>query len=144
MFTATMDGKTIATVEISLNDYSILQCRDFANDICKYTEQIADIINANQKMIAERTESQRVSASQNNDESNTAQAIIINPRIAVRLQNLIAIFLLLKISVATDGYGVINILLDNSIQHEVQKQVIAPQAFFQVVLLLLSYLYHLR
>ena len=54
VFTATMDGKTIATVEISLNDYSILQCRAFANDICKYTEQIANIINANKKMIAER------------------------------------------------------------------------------------------
>ena len=54
VFTATMDGKTIATVEISLNDYSILQCRAFANDICKYTEQIANIINANKTLIAER------------------------------------------------------------------------------------------
>ena len=52
--TATMGGKTIATVEISLKDYSILQCRAFANDICKYTEQITNIINANKKMIAER------------------------------------------------------------------------------------------
>jgi len=62
VFTATMKGKTIATVEISLNDFSILQCRAFANDVCKYTEQIAGIINANKKMIAERTESRRVSA----------------------------------------------------------------------------------
>ncbi len=54
VFTATMNGKTIATVEISLNDFSILQCRAFANDVCKYTEQIAGIINANKKMIAER------------------------------------------------------------------------------------------
>lgn len=54
MFTATMGGKTIATVEISLNDYSILQCRTFANDISKYTEQIANIINANKKMITDR------------------------------------------------------------------------------------------
>ena len=54
VFTATMGGKTIATVEISLNDYSILQCRAFANDICKYTEEIADIINANKKLIADR------------------------------------------------------------------------------------------
>ena len=54
VLTATMGGKTIATVEISLKDYSILQCRAFANDICKYTEQIANIINANKKMIAER------------------------------------------------------------------------------------------
>ncbi|MDE6521876.1 MAG: PcfJ domain-containing protein [Muribaculaceae bacterium] len=54
VFTATMGGKTIATVEISLNDYSILQCRAFANDICKYAEEIADIINANKKLIADR------------------------------------------------------------------------------------------
>lgn len=53
VFTGTMQGKTIATVEISLNDFSILQCRSFANDVCKYTEQIAGIINANKKMIAE-------------------------------------------------------------------------------------------
>ena len=54
VFTATMDGKTIATVEISLKDYSIIQCRAFANEICEYAEQIADIINANKKMIAMR------------------------------------------------------------------------------------------
>ena len=49
-----MEGKTIATVEISLNDFSILQCRAFANGVCQYAEQIAGIINANKKMIAER------------------------------------------------------------------------------------------
>ena len=54
VFTATMGGKTIATVEISLKDYSIIQCRAFANQVCEYTEQIAGIINANKKMIAER------------------------------------------------------------------------------------------
>lgn len=54
VFTATMGGKTIATVEISLDDYHIIQCRAFANDICKYTEQIANIINTNKKMIADR------------------------------------------------------------------------------------------
>ena len=54
VFTATMGGKTIATVEISLKDYSILQCRAFANGICEYTEQIAGIINDNKALIAER------------------------------------------------------------------------------------------
>ena len=44
----------IATIEISLDDYHIIQCRAFANGICEYTEQIAGIINANKKMIAER------------------------------------------------------------------------------------------
>ena len=36
VFTATMGSKTIATVEISLNDYSILQCRAFANKVRIY------------------------------------------------------------------------------------------------------------
>ena len=62
VFTATMGGRTIATVEISLKDFSIIQCRAFANGVCEYAEQIAGIINANKKMIAERTESRRVSA----------------------------------------------------------------------------------
>ncbi|WP_280120705.1 hypothetical protein [Sangeribacter muris] len=52
---AIADGcTTIATVEISLKDYSIVQCRAFANKVCEYTEQIAGIIKANKKMIAER------------------------------------------------------------------------------------------
>ena len=54
VFTATMGGRTIATVEISLKDFSIIQCRAFANGVCEYAEQIASIINANKKMIAER------------------------------------------------------------------------------------------
>ena len=62
VFTATMGGRTIATVEISLKDFSIIQCRAFANGVCEYAEQIAGIINANKKLIAERTESRRVSA----------------------------------------------------------------------------------
>jgi len=33
-----------------------------ANGVCEYAEQIAGIINANKKMIVERTESRRVSA----------------------------------------------------------------------------------
>ena len=52
--TAYIGNKQIATIEISLDDYHIIQCRAFANGICEYTEQIADIINANKKMIAER------------------------------------------------------------------------------------------
>ena len=54
VFTATMGGKTIATVEISLNDYSILQCRAFANGVCEYTDRIKAIIEANTAKIAER------------------------------------------------------------------------------------------
>lgn len=52
--TAYIGDKQIATVEISLDDYHIIQCRAFANGICEYTEQIAGIINANKMMIAER------------------------------------------------------------------------------------------
>ena len=52
--TAYIGNKQRATIEISLDDYHIIQCRAFANGICEYTEQIAGIINANKKMIAER------------------------------------------------------------------------------------------
>ncbi len=52
--TAYIGDKQIATIEISLDNYQILQCRAFANGICEYTEQIAGIINANKKMISER------------------------------------------------------------------------------------------
>lgn len=52
--TAYIGNKQIATIEISLDDCHIIQCRAFANGICEYTEQIAGIINANKKMIAER------------------------------------------------------------------------------------------
>lgn len=52
--TAYIGNKQIATIEISLDDYHIIQCRAFANKVCEYAEQIADIINANKKMIAER------------------------------------------------------------------------------------------
>lgn len=52
--TAYIGDKQIATIEISLDDYHIIQCRAFANGICEYTEQIEGIINANKKMIAER------------------------------------------------------------------------------------------
>lgn len=52
--TAYIGNKQIATLEISLDDCHIIQCRAFANGICEYTEQIACIINANKKLIAER------------------------------------------------------------------------------------------
>ena len=52
--TAYIGNKQIATIEISLDDFHIIQCRAFANQVCEYAEQIADIINANKKMIAER------------------------------------------------------------------------------------------
>ncbi|MEZ3591300.1 MAG: PcfJ domain-containing protein [Muribaculaceae bacterium] len=52
--TAYIGNKQIATIEISLKDFSILQCRSFANGICEYTKQIERIINSNKKMIAER------------------------------------------------------------------------------------------
>lgn len=54
VFTAKIKGQTIATIEISLSDYSIIQCRAFANKVCKYQDRITKIISDNTKMIAER------------------------------------------------------------------------------------------
>lgn len=44
----------VATIEISLSDYSILQCRGYANGSCGYSKQIADIISNNTALIEER------------------------------------------------------------------------------------------
>ena len=54
VLTATIKGQTIATIEISLSDYSIIQCRAFANKVCKYQDRIDKIIRDNTKMLAER------------------------------------------------------------------------------------------
>lgn len=54
VLTAKIGNKTIATIEISLQDCSILQCRAFANGISEYQDRIAKIISDNIKMIAER------------------------------------------------------------------------------------------
>lgn len=45
--------KQVATIEIALSDCSIIQCRGYANGICEYSKQIADIIKANTFLIEE-------------------------------------------------------------------------------------------
>ncbi|MCM1139438.1 MAG: PcfJ domain-containing protein [Muribaculum sp.] len=54
VLTAVKDNKIVGVVEISLDDYSILQCRAFANGTCEYTDRIKAIIEANTAKIAER------------------------------------------------------------------------------------------
>lgn len=54
VFVAVISNKVVATVEISLEDYSIIQCRAFANGVCEYQDRIAKIISDNTKLIAER------------------------------------------------------------------------------------------
>lgn len=54
VFVAVISNKIVATIEISLEDYSILQCRAFANGVSEYQDRIAKIISDNTKMIAER------------------------------------------------------------------------------------------
>lgn len=54
VLSAYIGRKQIATVEISLSDYRVIQCRSFANGICEYQDRIAEIINANTSLIAER------------------------------------------------------------------------------------------
>ncbi|MCM1139243.1 MAG: PcfJ domain-containing protein, partial [Muribaculum sp.] len=54
VLTAVKSNKIVGVVEISLEDYSILQCRAFANGICEYQDRIAKIISDNTKQIDER------------------------------------------------------------------------------------------
>lgn len=51
---AIINGKQIATIEISTEDFQILQCRAFANGVSEYHDRIARIISDNIKLIAER------------------------------------------------------------------------------------------
>lgn len=51
---AYIGDKQVATVEISLSDFSVLQCRAFVNGVYEYSNQIASIIATNTAIIAER------------------------------------------------------------------------------------------
>jgi len=51
---AVKDSKIVGVVEMSLDDYSIMQCRGFANCACGYSERIAGIISNNTSLIEER------------------------------------------------------------------------------------------
>ena len=54
VFVAVISNRVVATIEVSLENYAILQCRAFANGVCEYQNRIAKIISDNIKMIAER------------------------------------------------------------------------------------------
>lgn len=54
VFVAVISDKVVATIEVSLKDYAILQCRAFANGVSEYQDRIAKIIGDNTKLIAER------------------------------------------------------------------------------------------
>lgn len=54
VFVAVISGKVVATVEISLEDYSIIQCRAFANGVSEYQGRITEIINKNTNLIEKR------------------------------------------------------------------------------------------
>lgn len=54
VLTAYIGREQIATIEISLKDFSIIQCRAFANGVCKYTDRIAKIISDNTALITKR------------------------------------------------------------------------------------------
>lgn len=54
VFVAVISNKVVATIEVSLENYAILQCRAFANGVSEYQDRIAKIISKNTKLIAER------------------------------------------------------------------------------------------
>ena len=51
VFVAVISNKVVATVEISLEDYSIVQCRAFANGVSEYQDRITEIISKNTNLI---------------------------------------------------------------------------------------------
>ena len=54
VFVAVISNRVVATIEVSLENYAILQCRAFANGVCEYTDRIAKLISDNTDLLKER------------------------------------------------------------------------------------------
>lgn len=53
-FSARINGRRIATVEISLKNLKVIQCRAACNKVCEYQDRIEGIIKSHRKEIRER------------------------------------------------------------------------------------------
>ena len=54
VFSARIDGKTVATVEIDLRTLKVVQCHGKYNKDTEYHERIIDLVNSNARLIKER------------------------------------------------------------------------------------------
>jgi len=54
ILSATIDGRRIETVEVSLKTFEVVQCRGLCNENTEYHERIIDLVNKNANLIRER------------------------------------------------------------------------------------------
>lgn len=54
ILSATIEGKRIETIEVSLDTFQVLQCRGLCNQNTPYHDRIVSLVNANRKLIRQR------------------------------------------------------------------------------------------
>ena len=54
ILSATIEGKRIETIEVSLKTLEVVQSRGLCNKNTEYHEQIVNLVNANHKLIRQR------------------------------------------------------------------------------------------
>ena len=54
ILSATIDGKRIETVEVSLKTFEVVQCRGLCNENTEYHDRIIALVNKNANLIRER------------------------------------------------------------------------------------------
>lgn len=70
---ARIDGKRTETIEVSLNDYAILQSRGYDNDPTEHHDRIVEVMNAHMKEIRKRhIAHKRTQNTKNNEVSHAA------------------------------------------------------------------------
>ena len=54
ILSATIEGKRIETIEVSLKSFEVVQSRGVCNKNTEYHEQIVNLVNANRRLISQR------------------------------------------------------------------------------------------
>ena len=54
ILSATIDGKLIETVEVSLKTFEVVQCRGVCNENTEYHDRIIALVNSNMSLIRQR------------------------------------------------------------------------------------------
>lgn len=54
IFSATINGKRIETIEVSLETLKVIQCRGICNQNTEYHDQIINLVNSNKRLIQQR------------------------------------------------------------------------------------------
>ena len=60
VFSATIEGKRIETVEVSLKQLKVVQSRGVCNKNTEYHDRIVELVNKNIKHIRKRTKQQQI------------------------------------------------------------------------------------